>query len=440
MAKVFLADKETQDKIYNIVRDDQVYGFVEHMRESNPAKKIEYIGANKDFTPITQDLGQSKVNYGSWEKFPVIAGNKPWMVLETGIGDYRLNEDDYTKRLDGTASDVSNARYPGGAYSWLPRVYTRQEVYGDDRYVWFSFEKRNGFEAIGFREWNGRKFEEVEGVWLPMFYGSKLSDSVAGIFMSKTGMGDVNSVFLTSIAGAEVFAGNKTQMQHLFGAVSLWKGDELLRGYRLLQGAILNVITDLLILFAKTTDLKSVFGKGRQNIGVGSEQLKNDIVSGGQFMGTSDGNSLNKIFHSIVLGSYQLAQVDATMHINNTNDKSFLCVQKEETINTSNFSDSANYVQVAYYKSNLLDGTWRSVDTSRVKADYGAVPATLYSDAGIGDVKLRARSSHTCVRLSPGENASLRTYDFASVQIGSTDIGNGVGASTMLMPPIGLTP
>ena len=299
MAKVFLADKETQDKIYNIVRDDQVYGFVEHMRESNPAKKIEYIGANKDFTPITQDLDQSKVNYGSWKTFPVIAGNKPWMVLETGIGDYRLNEDDYTKRLDGTASDVSNARYPGGAYSWLPRVYTRQEVYGDDRYVWFSFEKRDGFEAIGFREWNGSKFEEVEGVWLPMFYGSKLSDSIASIFKSKTGAEDTNSIFLTSIAGAGVFVGNKTQMQYLFGAVSLWKGDELLRGYRLLQGAILNVITDLLILFAKTTDLKSVFGKGRQNIRVGSEQLKNDIVSGGQFMGTSDGNTLNKIFHSI---------------------------------------------------------------------------------------------------------------------------------------------
>ena len=88
----------------------------------------------------------------------------------------------------------------------------------------------------------------------------------------------------------------------------------------------------------------------------------------------------------------------------------------------------------------MLDGAWRSVDTSRVKADYGAVPATLYSDAGTGDVKLRARSNYTCVRFSPGENASFRTYDFASVQIGSTDIGNGVGASTMLMPPVGLTP
>ena len=439
MAKVFLADKETQDKIYNIVRDDQVYGFVEHMRESNPAKKIEYIGANKDFTPITQDLDQSKVNYGSWKTFPVIAGNKPWMVLETGIGDYRLNEDDYTKKLDGTASDVSNARYPGGAYSWLPRVYTRQEVYGDDRYVWFSFEKREGFEAIGFREWNGSRFEEVEGVWLPMFYGSKLSDSVMSIFRSKTGTGDTNSVFLTSIAGAGVFVGNKTQMQHLFGAVSLWKGDELLRGYRLLQGAILNVITDLLILFAKTTDLKSVFGKGRQNIRVGSERLKNDIVSGGQFMGTSEGNSLNKIFHSIVLGSYQLAQIDISMYVNEFYEQSFLYIQKEETINASDNPNVANYVKVAKCNKDLSNGTWVSINTSRVKAEYGAVPAALNNDElGDGNMKVRFKNNFMCLRLAPGENASFRTYDLATVQLGSPI--DGVGASPMLMPPVGLTP
>ena len=55
VAKVFFADKETQTKIYDIVKDDQVYGFIEHYAEKNPAKRIEYIGANKDYTPITQN-------------------------------------------------------------------------------------------------------------------------------------------------------------------------------------------------------------------------------------------------------------------------------------------------------------------------------------------------------------------------------------------------
>ena len=171
MAKVFIADKETLDKVYGIVRDNQVYGFIEHMAEPNPAKRIEYIGANKDFKPITQDLGTSTVDYGSWKNFPVIVGNKPWMVKANGMPDYRLKEDDYTKKLDGTESDVSNVFYPGGAFAWLPKIYSRQQIYGEDRYVWFAFTKQEGFEAVGFQE----GYTEYEGVWIPMFYGSNLS-------------------------------------------------------------------------------------------------------------------------------------------------------------------------------------------------------------------------------------------------------------------------
>nr|DAX23684.1 MAG TPA: hypothetical protein [Caudoviricetes sp.] len=422
MAKVFLADKETQDKIYNIVRDDQVYGFIEHMAESNPAKRIEYIGANKDFTPLTQDLSQSKVNYGSWADFPVITGNKPWMVLANGAPDYRLKEDDYTKKLDGTNSDVNNTNYKGGAYAWLPRVYTRQEVYGDERYVYFSFVKRDGFEAIGFREWNGTGFDEFAGVWLPMFYGSRVS-SVVGVYRTKTGdSGDI--IFITSQAGQDVFVGNgKVTSSSLIEAVKTWKGDPILKGYRLLQGAILNTITDLLILLSKTTDLKSVFGKGCQNRS-GGEHLKNDVIDGGAFKGTADGNSLNKIFHSIVLGSYQIGQVDATM----TSDTQGALLLKKEI--------SDDYEQVATVAT---DGAWKGIAASHVKKEYGAIPGR-FADSPIGDdvIKSGNRGSGICIRLSPGEHAGFRSYDLATIISGSGF--NGVSVSSMLVPPVGLIP
>lgn len=418
MAKVFLADKETQDKIYNIVRDDQVYGFIEHMAKSNPAKRIEYIGANKDFTPLTQDLNTSKVNYGDWKNFPVITGNKPWMVLANGVPDYRLKEDDYTKKLDGTNSDVNNTSYKGGAYAWLPRVYTRQEIYGDDRYVYFSFVKRDGFEAIGFREWNGSKFDEFTGVWLPMFYGSQVT-SVGSVYGTKTGELS-NLIFVTSQAGQAIFTGNvKTQAASLIEAMKTWKGDPILRGYRLLQGAILNTITDLLILFSKTTDLKSVFGKGYQNYS-GGEQLKNDVVDGGAFKGTTDGNSLNKIFHSIVLGSYQIGQVDATMITN----QNALMVKKEM---------SDNYEQVANVAT---DGAWKGIATNHIKVEYGAVPGTFGTDMG-NDV-IKAVTNSICVRLAPGEYAGFRSYDLATITSGAGF--NGVSVSSMLVPPVGLIP
>mgnify|MGYP007025191532 CR=1 FL=1 len=63
-------------------------------------------------------------------------------------------------------------------------------------------------------------------------------------------------------------------------------------------------------MFAKTTNLQEAYGYGNcagydasQSPTYGVKQ--NAVVGGGQFYGTDDQHSLNKIFHSIVLGSYQ---------------------------------------------------------------------------------------------------------------------------------------
>ena len=52
MGKTYIADKETLDKCYAILSADGIYGFIEHMDVLSPTARIEYIGQNKDFTPI----------------------------------------------------------------------------------------------------------------------------------------------------------------------------------------------------------------------------------------------------------------------------------------------------------------------------------------------------------------------------------------------------
>ena len=75
-------------------------------------------------------------------------------------------------------------------------------------------------------------------------------------------------------------------------------------------GAIVEVIIDLLMMFGKSTDLQGVYGNGNMS-GYDSSASPtygvkaNAVVGGGQFYGSSDGTSLNKILHSIVLGTYQ---------------------------------------------------------------------------------------------------------------------------------------
>ena len=281
MGKTFIADKETLDKVYNILAVEEIYGFVEHMNILSPTERIEYIGANKNYTPLTVDKATGAANYGSWANFPVLIGNKPWMVRSDGTPDYRLNENDYTKKEDGTASDVANTSYDGGAFSWLPKIYKEEYMLGDDRVVKFSMTKREGFEAVGFIDTDNK---ELEGVWIPMFYGSIVETK------------------MKSISGVQPCYNNTTEAEKTaidaFGARAKFFG-----------GAIVQTITDLLIMFGKSTNSQAVYGNG--NSSGYDESLKptygvkqNAVVKGGQFYGTSDGKSLNKILHSIVLGSY----------------------------------------------------------------------------------------------------------------------------------------
>lgn len=282
MGKTFIADKETLDKVYNILAVEEIYGFVEHMNILSPTERIEYIGANKNYTPLTVDKATGAANYGSWENFPVLIGNKPWMVRSDGTPDYRLNENDYTKKEDGTASDVANTSYDGGAFSWLPKIYKEEYMLGDDRVVKFSMTKREGFEAVGFIDTDNK---ELEGVWIPMFYGSIVETK------------------MKSISGVQPCYNNTTEAEKTaidaFGARAKFFG-----------GAIVQTITDLLIMFGKSTNSQAVYGNGNSSgydasLAPTNGVKQNAVVGGGQFYGTKDAKSLNKIFHSIVLGTYQ---------------------------------------------------------------------------------------------------------------------------------------
>ena len=77
--KVYIADKETLDKIYNILAVDPIYGFIEHMNILSPTQRIEYIGLNKNFTPVSRNTNGS-ISLNDWAGFEILEANKPYMV------------------------------------------------------------------------------------------------------------------------------------------------------------------------------------------------------------------------------------------------------------------------------------------------------------------------------------------------------------------------
>ena len=86
MGKTYIADKETLDKCYAILSADGIYGFIEHMDILSPTARIEYIGQNKDFTPISLNKDTGTMTLNSWADFPIIVANKPWMKGRRNTG------------------------------------------------------------------------------------------------------------------------------------------------------------------------------------------------------------------------------------------------------------------------------------------------------------------------------------------------------------------
>lgn len=403
--KDYTADKVTVDKIYEIVSDSDIYGFIEHMDILDPASRIEYIGKNKNFSPISITMGGG-FSLGDWADFPLLVNNKPYMVQASGVVDYELSSTDYTKKVDGsTASDVSSTSYAGGAFSWLQKIYKKEYIVGSDRYVKFSLDPKDGYSPIGFIDTEGN---ELEGVWLPMFYGS--------IVDSK----------MRSTAGTTPAASNQTSAEKAaidaFGARAKFLG-----------GSIINTIIDLLLMWGKNCNLQDKYGYGNCNGGQ-SGVKNNTIVSGGQFYGTTDKTSLNKILHSVVLGSYQQWMRDPyTICVNG---KVKVSPKYAYDLNASGYQDAG----VQYPAS----GGWYYPNRCAVEPGFGAIPSPpfdgsttlgwcdgLYVNIGITAVSLRFGNA------SNDLNAGLRALYLGDA---ATTAHWNFGAALLLLPPAGHTP
>lgn len=423
--KIYIADKETLDKVYNILAADPVYGFIEHNGILSPGSRIEYIGLNKDFSPLVRNKADGSMALNSWADFPVIKANKPYMVRADGTPDYRMSETNYAQKESGGASDVANSSYNGGAFSWLMKIYKNEEMVGNDRIVRFSLTARDGYEPVGFIDPSNN---ELEGVWLPMFYGSILGASGS-------------TPKMVSLSGMQPTHSNTTAQEKT--AITNFSSRAVFLG-----GPIVETITDLLIMFAKTTNLQEAYGYGNcagydasQSPTYGVKQ--NAIVGGGQFYGTDDQHSLNKIFHSIVLGSYQQWMRDPYEVVVNGRVK----VSKNYTYDPTGAAYTDTGIAVPDNK------TW---DTNHNALDYPAHFRTVPGYGSIPALGMDGGSSATGGCDGLWRKDPKQTFTGVCLRFGDCDDGLRcglrarhwnytasaadwyIGAADLLLPPVGV--
>lgn len=223
------------------------YGFRINEADSNPATRVEYLGAeykcmNSKFKSAYMDYTSSSFNYGDWEDAWFIADLKPCVLTYAGTVAYELNKNDYTLKADGTASYVTSSGIAGNVMVGIPTVYMKTWQEGTYRYciVAKNEQEEEGFHAFAHTDANGNI---IPYAYISAYKGYNVSSRLR----SYSGVKNYRSTYATMTSYAEA---NNTSSDTIWNLETFC--DRML-------------INMLLILMGKTTDMQTVFGCGFVN-------------------------------------------------------------------------------------------------------------------------------------------------------------------------------
>ena len=251
--------------------------------DSSPAS-VSYPSGyyNSNFTdPFYVDLSTGIPHYGDWD---FTDPNLSWLLPKScmlkydGTVDYYLDENDETKKADGTASDVADPNYGGNAMmEWGQngrKIYWKIVPDGDGK--GFTFVVANAEVDSDFHAWNHYDCDGnlTDHFYTPKYYGSSdgtrlRSISGASNYVSHSGTDEIT----------QAKANNTTAKVEWYTEVY---ADRLL-------------LQMLCTLISKSTDSQSKFGQGYANLKTSA--LAPGTMNGrGLFYGESTGDYGVKVF------------------------------------------------------------------------------------------------------------------------------------------------
>ena len=256
----------------------ELYGFTINPNESDPASMISYIGDNESFTPAKMNFTSGEFEYGSWENAWFIKDLNPCMLNYDGTIAYSLDKNDYTKKADGTTSDVGNTSFAGNAMVGIPKVYTK--IVNNDNgtiSVYFSDVKIDDeFNCYAHIDSAGN---EMDYTYMPIYNGSNVSNR------------------MRSISGLTVSNNTTADTEITYAKANNLNSDTIWHTEVLSDRMLINL---LLVLIGKSTDSQTVFGSGNTNGYVDSSNYglltTGTMNKKGLFWGNQDTKSGVKVF------------------------------------------------------------------------------------------------------------------------------------------------
>lgn len=265
-------------------------------RKKSFKKEAYSFHLNKETAEITYPAGSANENFapakmtangfdaGDWGGTFIMTQCRPCMQKSDLTVDYYLDPSDYTKKLDGTPSDIADPDYDGNAMVEFPKIYyyfePDDETSESGTFYFANYKVDNNYECWCNYDANNN---EIEHFYMSIYNGTILNGklrSLSGYALTNAN-GAGNTTATEEQAAAR--ANNPTDKDEWF----TW----LISDYGLL--------TLMATLIGKSVDCQSTFGRG---VDSGSQATKEAYITGslndkGLFWGsTSTGTQGVKLF------------------------------------------------------------------------------------------------------------------------------------------------
>lgn len=246
---------------------------------SDPYTSVEYLYDAVGKTPAAMNFSTGVFSYGSWFDWYVIEQNKPAMVKYDGTVDYYLDPQDYTKKADGTASDVANTNYSGNAMAKFPIIWRYQYEDGNYQYDIFSNVKYDeNYEAYAFQRADG---SYMKYRWHRIFRGAEVSGR------------------LRSISGLQPLHDKNANQERTLALANNPSGKSV---WDMTANSMCDLITGMMRLISKCDNSQAKFGNGNLNYQSSASPTYGVLKTGtlnnkGQFWGANDNTHQMKAFH-----------------------------------------------------------------------------------------------------------------------------------------------
>ena len=219
--------------------DTKIYGIRIDKQDTNPDTRVTYLNDAVGMTSAYMDFVGGSFSYGSWADIWFVKNNRPVALKFDGTVDYELDHTDFTKKLDGTASDVSDPDYGGNFMSEMPTVYVKRWEDSCYNYIAFSDKQVNSdFLAQAHTNADGTV---NSAIYLPMFKGWKDSNNKLRSLMGTYPTGN------TTGTNEVTYASNNGT------------------GWQIWDKAKIDLIMDLIMLITKSTNCRAKIGNGGCN-------------------------------------------------------------------------------------------------------------------------------------------------------------------------------